>query len=130
MPAPYVESIDEDRVNALENLLPNWKGVVSWTHVIGDLRTLLRANYYGEWDDTGNDVPGMGAEVLVDAEVAYMFRENIEFIAGVDNLFDKEYAQHLNRASAFDPVQVQVNEPGLSAWIRLIGGVAGVCPRW
>ncbi len=83
-----VNPIDEDRVNALENLLPNYKGVVTWTHVIGDLRTLLRGNYYGEWDDTGNGVPGMGAKVLVDAEVAYMFRDNIEFIAGVDNLFD------------------------------------------
>ena len=83
-----INPIDEDRVNALENLLPNYKGVVSWTHVVGDLRTLLRANYYGEWDDTGNGVPGMSAEVLVDAEVAYMFRDNIEFIAGVDNLFD------------------------------------------
>jgi iron complex outermembrane receptor protein len=55
---------------------------------VGNLRTLLRANYYGEWDDTGNDVPGMSAEILIDAEVAYMFRDNIEFIAGVDNLFD------------------------------------------
>jgi iron complex outermembrane receptor protein len=83
-----INPIDEDRVAALENLLPNYKGVVSWTHVVGNLRTLLRANYYGEWDDTGNDVPGMSAEVLIDAEVAYMFRDNIEFIAGVDNLFD------------------------------------------
>jgi iron complex outermembrane receptor protein len=83
-----VNPIDEDRVNALENLLPNYKAVVSWTHSVGDLRTLLRANYYGEWDDTGNGVPGIGAEFLIDAEVAYMFRENIEFIAGVDNMFD------------------------------------------
>jgi iron complex outermembrane receptor protein len=83
-----VNPIDEDRVAALENLLPNYKGVVSWSHVMGNLRTLLRANYYGEWDDTGNGVPGMSAEVLIDAEIAYMFRDNIEFIAGVDNLFD------------------------------------------
>jgi iron complex outermembrane receptor protein len=83
-----INPIDADRVAALENLLPNYKGVVTWTHVVGSLRTLLRANYYGEWDDTGNDVPGMSAEVLIDAEVAYMFRDNIEFIAGVDNLFD------------------------------------------
>lgn len=38
---------------------------------------------------------------------------------GIDNVFDRTYAQHLNRANAFDPVQVQVNEPGLSAWLRL-----------
>ena len=83
-----INPIDADRVNALENLLPQWKGVVSWSHVVGNLRTLLRGNYYGEWDDTGNDVPGMGAKVLVDAEVAYMFRDNFEVIVGADNLFD------------------------------------------
>lgn len=83
-----VNPIGADRVAALEDLLPNYRGVVSWSHIQGDFRTLLRANYYGEWDDTGNGVPGIGAEILVDAEVAYMFRDNVEFIAGVDNIFN------------------------------------------
>lgn len=38
--------------------------------------------------------------------------------AGVDNLFDKNYAEHLNRANDFDPVQVQINEPGRSLWLK------------
>ena len=83
-----VNPISEGRVAALEDLLPNTKGNIAWTHMQGDFRTLVRANYYGEWDDTGNDVPGIGAEILVDAEVAYMYNENIEVIFGVDNLFD------------------------------------------
>lgn len=83
-----VNPISVDRVAALEDLLPNYKGVASWSHIQGDFRTLLRASYYGEWDDTGNGVPGIGAEILVDAEVAYMFNDNIEFIAGVDNIFN------------------------------------------
>ena len=29
------------------------------------------------------------------------------------------YAQHLNRGNAFDPTQIQVNEPGRSAWLRM-----------
>ncbi|MGB5246526.1 MAG: TonB-dependent receptor, partial [Woeseia sp.] len=83
-----VNPIDAGRVAALEDLLPNVRGNISWTHVQGDFRTLLRANYYGKWDDTGNGVPGIGAEVLFDAEVAYQARENIEVILGIDNLFD------------------------------------------
>lgn len=83
-----VNPISADRVAALEDLLPNYKGVASWSHIQGDFRTLLRASYYGEWDDTGNGVPGIGAEVLFDAEVAYMFNDNVEFIAGVDNIFN------------------------------------------
>lgn len=83
-----VNPISADRVAALEDLLPNYKGVASWTHIQGDFRTLLRVNYYGEWDDTGNGVPGVGAEFLVDAEVAYLLNDNVEFIAGVDNIFN------------------------------------------
>ncbi|MBF0621524.1 MAG: TonB-dependent copper receptor [Magnetococcales bacterium] len=36
---------------------------------------------------------------------------------GVNNLFDRAYAEHLNRSSSFDPTQVQVNEPGRSIWL-------------
>ncbi len=39
--------------------------------------------------------------------------------AGADNIFDRTYAYHLNRANAFDPLQVQVNEPGRTLWLRL-----------
>ena len=83
-----VNPIDADRVAALEDLLPNIKGNIAWTHMQGDWRTLLRANYYGKWDDTGNGVPGIGAEILVDAEVAYQVQENLEVILGIDNIFD------------------------------------------
>lgn len=83
-----VNPIGAGRVQALEDLLPNIKGSISWTHVQGDLRTLLRANYYGGWDDTGNGVDNMSAEYLIDAEVAYQLRENIEVIGGIANLFD------------------------------------------
>jgi iron complex outermembrane receptor protein len=38
---------------------------------------------------------------------------------GVTNVFDRTYANHLNRASLFDPEPVQVNEPGRSYWLRL-----------
>ncbi len=83
-----VNPIDDDRVRALEDLLPNYKGNIGWTHVQGNFRTLLRLNYYGEWDDTGNDVDGIGAEILVDAEVAYRFQDNFEVILGGANIFD------------------------------------------
>jgi len=83
-----VNPIDADRVAALEDLLPNLRANVSWSHLFGDFRTLVRLNYYGKWDDTGNGVPGMGAEFLVDAQVAYNFNDNTEIVFGVENLFD------------------------------------------
>jgi len=39
--------------------------------------------------------------------------------AGVANVFDRTYANHLNRASAFDPSAVRVNEPGRTFWLRV-----------
>lgn len=38
---------------------------------------------------------------------------------GVDNVLAATYARHLNRGSLFDPVPVQVNEPGRTTWLRL-----------
>ncbi len=83
-----VNPIDAGRVQALEDLLPNIKTNVSWFHTQGDFKTMVRANYYGGWDDTGNGVNGVSAEVLVDVEVTYYFNENLEIVLGIENLFD------------------------------------------
>ena len=62
-----------------------------------------------------DQTPGWG---VLDIYGRYRISKNASLDMGVDNVFDKEYAQHLNRSSAFDPIQVQVNEPGLSAWLK------------
>jgi iron complex outermembrane receptor protein len=83
-----VNPISAARVQALEDLLPQFKGNLSWSHTQGPIRGLVRVNYYGEWDDTGNGVPGVGAEVLVDVEASYTMNNGVELIGGVSNLFD------------------------------------------
>ncbi|MBO1254861.1 TonB-dependent receptor [Alteromonas sp. 5E99-2] len=80
--------IDDDRVAAIEDLLPNLRANISWSHTQGKFTTLLRANYFGGWDDTSNGVDNIDAEVLIDAQVAYQYNDNLKLIAGVDNLFD------------------------------------------
>ena len=75
-------------MRALEDLLPNIKGSVTWTYSEDKIRTLVRANYYGGWDDTGNGVDGMSASVLFDAELGYQLTESIELIGGVANIFN------------------------------------------
>ncbi len=39
--------------------------------------------------------------------------------AGIANVFDGTYANHLNRESLFDPEPVRVNEPGRTYWLRV-----------
>lgn len=45
----------------------------------------------------------------------------ITFSAGVENLFDRVYAYHVNRANTdpFNPEAVRVNEPGRSFWLNV-----------
>ena len=83
-----VNPINAGRVAAIEDLLPNLRGNVSWFHDQGDISTLVRANYYGGWDDTGNGVNGIGAEVLIDVQVSYQLNDATRLVAGVDNLLD------------------------------------------
>jgi iron complex outermembrane receptor protein len=83
-----INPISAGRQQSLEDLLPRVKGNVSWTHTQGQLRGLVRLNYYGEWDDTGNGVNGIGAEILVDVEASYTLDNGLELIGGVANLFD------------------------------------------
>jgi iron complex outermembrane receptor protein len=86
--AGTLNPISSGRVKAIEDLLPNTKFNLSWIHTQGDIKTLVRANYYGGWDDTGNGVDGMSAEVLVDVEVAYQFNDNLSLALGIENLLD------------------------------------------
>ncbi|MGB0378717.1 MAG: TonB-dependent receptor plug domain-containing protein [Luminiphilus sp.] len=83
-----INPISDGRVEALEELLPNIKGNVSWSHTQGKWRTVLRANYYGDWTSTSNGYD-VDAATLVDAQVSYQVTDSLELTAGVDNLFDE-----------------------------------------
>ncbi len=79
--------ISAGRVRALEDLLPNVKGSLTWNHTQDKLRTMLRANYFGAWRDTGNGFD-VGSEFLMDAEVGYQITDNMEIIGGITNLLN------------------------------------------
>lgn len=53
---------------------------------------------------------------------AYRVSKNLKFSAGVDNLLDKAYSEHLNLAgnSGFGfPAETRINEPGRTYWTRV-----------
>ncbi len=53
----------------------------------------------------------------------YQFSEQVSLTAGVDNVFNRLYSEHLNLAGSADfgyPADpIRVNEPGRSAWVKL-----------
>ena len=50
---------------------------------------------------------------------SYALRQGLKVQVGVENVFDRQYANHLNRSNLFDPGQVRVNEPGRTFWLKL-----------
>ena len=53
----------------------------------------------------------------------YRFSEKMQLSAGIDNVFDRAYSEHLNLAGNADfgyPADpVRINEPGRTAWVKL-----------
>jgi iron complex outermembrane receptor protein len=56
---------------------------------------------------------------VLDLSGRYALSKRIKVKLGLDNVFDRTYAEHLNRANDFDPLQVQINEPGRNVWLRV-----------
>ncbi len=59
--------------------------------------------------------PGYG---VADVYARYQVTPATKVRFGVDNVFDKAYANHINRADGFNNA-VRVNEPGMNVWAKL-----------
>jgi iron complex outermembrane recepter protein len=79
---------------SLTERIPTNRGNFRATHLIGDLRITAQANYYDEYKlapstaDASRDY-WVSDAVIFSAELGYSFRENLSFVLGADNLFDK-----------------------------------------
>ena len=69
----------------------------------------------GSGQDFG-ETPGYG---VLDLSGRIRIVKSLSLVAGVDNVFDRTYANHLNRGNLFDPEPVRINEPGRTFWLRL-----------
>jgi len=68
---------------------------------------------------SGQDAGPTPGWVVLDLAASVEIGAGFGLQAGVANVFDRTYANHLNRASAFDPSAVRVNEPGRTIWLRV-----------
>ena len=70
----------------------------------------------------GYDLGTSSRFAVVSLNAAYQLNPALNLSAGVDNLFDKAYSEHLNRAgnAAFGYAATQkINETGRNIWLRL-----------
>jgi iron complex outermembrane receptor protein len=78
----------------------------------------------GSGNIAGQDIGPTGGFAVFALNAAYRWSDALTLSAGVDNLFDRRYAEHLSRAGAMVPGYLQtsrVNEPGRTLWVRAEG---------
>jgi len=79
----------------------------------------------GSGSATSQDLAGIpGGFGILSINAAYRPAKNIVVAAGVDNIFNKNYAEFLSRSSAAIPsvgipvASVRLNEPGRTIWVK------------
>ncbi|WP_410473844.1 TonB-dependent receptor domain-containing protein [Guyparkeria sp. TX1] len=72
-------------------------------------------------EQSGLDTTETAGYAVLDLNAGYDITRNWRMEAGVDNVFDRTYAQHVNRAysGAFGDPTSRINEPGRTVWARL-----------
>jgi len=69
----------------------------------------------------GTDIGQTPGFAVVSVNGGYKPKKGISLTAGIDNLFDRSYAEHLASGSAdLGAVTGRVNEPGRSFWLKLL----------
>ncbi|MDM8546937.1 TonB-dependent copper receptor [Candidatus Venteria ishoeyi] len=70
---------------------------------------------------SGQDAGESPEFAVLDLYGRYTFKPALKVSLGVDNLLDKAFAYHVNRANSdpFSPEALRVNEPGRSVWMRM-----------
>nr|WP_319248544.1 TonB-dependent receptor [uncultured Celeribacter sp.] len=101
--------------------IPPLKGSLSATYDADIWQAGARINWAAKQDriytvlDAG-ETPGYAT---VDLFGSYTLNDKVMLMAGIDNVFDKSYATHLNRSNSYDTSVERVNEPGRNIYLTM-----------
>ena len=77
----------------------------------------------GQGNVTSRDIGPSAGFAVFSLNAGVRISEHLQLSAGIDNLFDRAYAEHLNLAGSADfgwPADpVRINEPGRNLWLKL-----------
>lgn len=110
---PLAQIAPMELTSSLEYAVPDW--------MVG-LR--MRAVSKQNRADTGTENSGLDIEKTAGFTVFDLYGkvyslDPVDISLGISNIFNKTYANHLNRSNAFNPQSTKVNEPGRSFYVRL-----------
>ncbi|MDF2141899.1 TonB-dependent receptor [Paenirhodobacter sp. CAU 1674] len=101
--------------------IPPLEGSVSATYAADLWHAGGRVNFASSQTriDPSRD-PGVSAGwATLDVFGGYALSEKAMLFAGVDNVFDKAYSNHLSRSNVFDSTMTRVMEPGRTVYVKL-----------
>jgi iron complex outermembrane receptor protein len=96
---------------------PQWSAGLLWRAVAEQDRYVLR-----QGNVVGQDLGPTGGFGVLSLNAAWQPAAGVLVSAGMDNLFDKAYAEHLSRGGAMVSgyeQTVRVNEPGRTLWLKV-----------
>ncbi len=94
-------------------------------YAFGGLLRMVAAQHRvdeGRGNIVGQDIGESAGFAIFSLNASYRLTSMLDLSAGIDNLLDKDYAEHLSRAGAMVSGFIQseqVNEPGRTAWLKL-----------
>ncbi|OYX04776.1 MAG: hypothetical protein B7Z05_07810 [Thiotrichales bacterium 32-46-8] len=118
----YVNSHnDSDNRNIAQT--PPLSGYVALNKQAGDLGLGARFRFQDKQSaiDTlsGLDTQKTPAWSVLDLYGSYRINKTVKVMAGVDNVFDHAYFQHVGRTDSLTGNTINLYEPGRSAWVKL-----------
>lgn len=76
----------------------------------------------GKGNIAGQDIGPTAGFAVFSLNAGWRYSKAVTLTGGVDNIFDRTYAEHLSRAGAMVPGYLQttrVNEPGRTIWVKV-----------
>jgi iron complex outermembrane receptor protein len=118
----YVNSHnDSDGRNIAQT--PPLSGYVALNKQMGDLGLGARFRFQQQQDNidtfSGLDIGKTPAWSVLDLYGSYKINKSVKLMAGVDNVFDHAYYQHVARVDAYTATPYNVYEPGRAAWLKV-----------
>jgi iron complex outermembrane receptor protein len=115
----YGQNLDDDKplgqIPALQGKVAVVYNADMWS-LGGRINWAAGQNRIDPFRDAGK-TPGYAT---ADIFGTYSFSEKVELHAGVNNVLDMTYANHLSRANIFDATVSRVNEPGRKFFAKLV----------
>lgn len=76
----------------------------------------------GDGNVVGRDLGSSAGFAVLSLNAGYRIGNRMQLTAGIDNLFDRDYAEHLNLAGSADfgypSMPVRIHEPGRNLWLK------------